>query len=90
MHKIYPNSFKQGVNVTAWAQIQLDRANNTDKKMVTGVLMWDLSAAFDTLDHEILHLYLLTNNNKSKAQVMAGHEGKVGFVLMPLPRPFLT
>ena len=40
--------------LTAWAQIQLDWANNTDKKLVTGVLMWDLSAAFDTLDHDKL------------------------------------
>ena len=26
----------------------------TEQKMTTGVLMWDLTAAFDTLDHEIL------------------------------------
>ena len=33
---------------TAWAQIQQDWANNTEGNQVTGVLMWDLSAAFDT------------------------------------------
>ena len=31
-----------------------DWANKTDSKKVTGMLMWDLSAAFDTLYHEIL------------------------------------
>ena len=28
--------------LTAWAQIQQDWANNTDKKLVTGGLMWNL------------------------------------------------
>ena len=29
-------------------------AKNSDKKKKTGVLMWDLSAAFDAVDHEIM------------------------------------
>ena len=39
---------------TAWAQIQQVWANDTEQKKMTGVLMWDLTAAFDTLDHNIL------------------------------------
>ena len=38
--------------MTAWQEIQLDWALNTEQNMVTGVLLWDLSAAFDTLDCE--------------------------------------
>jgi hypothetical protein len=38
--------------MTAWQEIQLDWAMNTEKGLVTGVLLWDLSAAFDTLDCE--------------------------------------
>ena len=37
-----------------WSQIQQVWANDTEKKKITGVLMWDLTAAFDTLDHNIL------------------------------------
>ena len=39
---------------TAWSQIQQDWAKNSENNLATGVLMWDLSAAFDTLDHQIL------------------------------------
>ena len=46
--------------MTAWQQIQQDWSMQTENKMVTGVLMWDLTAAFDTLDHEIM-LFLCTN-----------------------------
>ena len=38
--------------MTAWQDIQLDWAMNGEKDLVTGVLLWDLSAAFDTLDCE--------------------------------------
>ena len=38
--------------MTAWQEIQLDWAMNTEQDLVTGVLLWDLSAAFDTLDCE--------------------------------------
>ena len=38
--------------MSAWNEIQLDWADKTEKKLVTGVLLWDLSAAFDTLDCE--------------------------------------
>ena len=34
--------------MTAWADIQQDWALNTENKEITGVLLWDLSAAFDT------------------------------------------
>ena len=36
--------------MTAWQEIQLDWAMKTEQNLVTGVLLWDLSAAFDTLD----------------------------------------
>ena len=38
--------------MTAWQEIQLDWAMKSEQKLVTGVLLWDLSAAFDTLDCE--------------------------------------
>ena len=40
--------------MTAWANLQRDWAQNTDEKKVTSILLWDLSAAFDTLDGDIL------------------------------------
>ena len=40
--------------MTAWSDIQQDWAMNTENKEITGVLLWDLSAAFDTLEHGIL------------------------------------
>ena len=39
---------------TAWSQVQQDWATDTESKKTTGVLMWDLTAAFDALDHNIL------------------------------------
>ena len=38
--------------MTAWQDIQLDWATKGEQNIVTGVLLWDLSAAFDTLDCE--------------------------------------
>ena len=38
--------------MTAWQEIQLDWAMKNESNLVTGVLLWDLSAAFDTLDCE--------------------------------------
>ena len=38
--------------MTAWQEIQLDWATKIEHDLVTGVLLWDLSAAFDTLDCE--------------------------------------
>ena len=40
--------------MSAWANLQRDWTQNTDDKKVTGILLWDLSAAFDTLDVELL------------------------------------
>ena len=40
--------------MTAWADIQQEWAKNSEKKNKTGVLLWDLSAAFDCLDSVIL------------------------------------
>ena len=40
--------------MTAWADIQQDWATKTESKEKTGVLLWDLSAAFDTLDVALL------------------------------------
>ena len=38
--------------MTAWQEVQLDWATKGEDGLVTGVLLWDLSAAFDTLDCE--------------------------------------
>ena len=55
-NKLLPNNqhgFRpQRSTMTAWQEIQLDWAMNTEQNKVTGVLLWDLSAAFDTLDCE--------------------------------------
>ena len=40
--------------MTAWSDIQSQWAQNCDENKITGVLLWDLSAAFDCLDPEIL------------------------------------
>ena len=40
-------------SMTAWEEIQLDWAKNTESNNVSGILLWDLSAAFDTLDYGI-------------------------------------
>ena len=40
--------------MTACEDIQQDWAQKTEQGSVTGVLLWDLTAAFDTLDCEIL------------------------------------
>ena len=39
--------------MTAWEEIQMDWAENTEKNNLSGILLWDLSAAFDTLDVDI-------------------------------------
>ena len=40
--------------MTALSEIQRDWIENTERKHVTGVLFWDLSAAFDTLNVNLL------------------------------------
>lgn len=40
--------------MTALSEIQRDWTENTENKMITGVLFWDLSAAFDTLNIDLL------------------------------------
>jgi hypothetical protein len=40
--------------MSAWADIQQDWATKTEAKEKTGLLLWDLSAAFDTLDVALL------------------------------------
>ena len=51
--------------MTALSEIQREWAENTEKKEITGVLLWDLSAAFDTLNSELiiqkLKLYRCSN-----------------------------
>ena len=39
--------------MSAWADMQNVWAKSTDEKEITGILLWDLTAAFDTLDHKI-------------------------------------
>ena len=57
-HKLLPENqhgFRaKRSTMTAWANIQQEWAQNTEKNQTTGVMLWDLSAAFDTLDAEIL------------------------------------
>ena len=40
--------------MTAWSDIQQDWVINSEDKKITGVLLLDLSAAFDTLDVNLL------------------------------------
>ena len=40
--------------MTALSEMQRDWASNTDRKEKTGILLWDLSAAYDTLDSNLL------------------------------------
>ena len=40
--------------MTAWSDIQSQWCQNTDEKKLTGVLLWNLSAAFDCLGPIIL------------------------------------
>ena len=39
--------------MTAWSDIQEKWSESTENKEHTGILLWDLSAAFDTLEHKI-------------------------------------
>ena len=51
-HKLLPENqhgFRaKRSTMTAWANIQQEWAQNTEKNQTTGVMLWDLSAAFDT------------------------------------------
>ena len=47
-----------GATMTAWAQIQQEWAKNTNEDKITGVLLWDLSAAFDCLDIKFIHSFI--------------------------------
>ena len=40
--------------MSAWSEMQQEWSNNTESKETTGILLWDLSAAFDTLDAVLL------------------------------------
>ena len=59
MHWVYLPESQHGFRkkrstMTAWAQIQQEWAKNTNEDKITGVLLWDLSAAFDCLDINLL------------------------------------
>ena len=46
--------------MTALTELQLKWAINTENKEVTGILLWDLTAAFDCLDRGLcLYIYKL-------------------------------
>ena len=53
--------------MSAHANIQHEWNSNSEKKLITGVLLWDLSAAFDCLDCDILcnklSIYGFCNNS---------------------------
>ena len=38
------------LTMSAWADMQQEWSKNTESKELTGILLWDFSAAFDTLD----------------------------------------
>ena len=40
--------------MTAWSEMQEEWSKNSEDKNMTGILLWDLSAAFDCLDISIL------------------------------------
>ena len=40
--------------MTAHEQMQTEWINNTEEGLMTGILIWDLSAAFDTIDIDLL------------------------------------
>ena len=40
--------------MTAWSDMQEDWGQNSEDKYMTGILLWDLSAALDTLDPKIM------------------------------------
>ena len=44
--RIHVTSFSSTSTMTAWANLQKEWARNSDEKMIIGVLLWDLSAAF--------------------------------------------
>ena len=57
VHGILPNNqhgFRQGrLTMTALTAMQKEWVANTEDGLMTGVLVWDLSSAFDTLDIEL-------------------------------------
>ena len=56
-NKLIPDNqhgFRKGRStMTALSDIQQEWTKNTDDKFITGILLWDLSAAFDTLSADI-------------------------------------
>ena len=54
VHEILPNNqhgFRQGRStMTALTAMQKEWVNNSEEGLMTGILVWDLSSAFDTLD----------------------------------------
>ena len=41
--------------MSAWAEMQKDWASYIEQKIITGILLWDLSAAFDIKSCNSLH-----------------------------------
>ena len=56
-NKLIPDNqhgFRKGRStMTALSDIQKQWTSNSDEKFITGILLWDLSAAFDTLSADI-------------------------------------
>ena len=56
-NKLIPDNqhgFRKGRStMTALSDIQKEWTSNSDEKFITGILLWDLSAAFDTLSADI-------------------------------------
>ena len=57
----------QRSTMSALAEVQQKWALNTESKEVTGILLWDLSAAFDCLDSTIICNKLKEYRKKNKS-----------------------
>ena len=62
VHKLLPDNqhgFREKRStMTALSSMQKEWTENTESKKKTGILLWDLSSAFDTLDVELLWLQI--------------------------------
>ena len=68
--------------MTAWSNIQKQWAQNTDEKQLTGVLLWDLSAAFDCL-------VILTIFHYKSIKLLTKFENKLIIIIIIIAKLFL-
>ena len=65
--------------MTAWSDIQNIWVRSNDNKETTGILLWDLSAAFDTLDCNILCVRYLASKISNGGHMLVGGGGLNSF-----------